>query len=332
MPIQLVCQQCQQPFTVEKKDRNHVYCSMECYNETRKARVTHLTCAQCGEPFTQLTRYYRVDPHQFCSKACYYASYCPEPDLSMSEPLAYLLGVLVGDGCANRVQFIVQVADREFADECIQALESIGLRPTIREIPPRNSHSSTMWRVVASSVPLATWMSQLTVADFRTLITEPEHRRQFIRGFYESEGSVVQTQRKIRAPHARPQDPSYEHVYATTRLTMTNLDRELLALVQEWAGERGHDLTLRFSRKTLVGNDAFELVMTSQTHIELFLADIRPVIKRMPEGALPSRKTLLEIDGEYHSMAEWARRLGMHPDKFKSRLKRGWPIERAIIP
>lgn len=330
MKIELTCKQCNQPFTVEIKDRDRVYCSMYCYNARRKEKVTTLTCAHCGKSFTQLTRHYRYKPRQYCSAKCYRISYCPIPNLEPSEPLAYLLGVLFGDGHANHKQFIVQVADREFANQCMHALQQIRLRPTIREIAPRSERHRAMWRVVASSCALAEWMFQLTVPNIASLFIDPLHRRAFIRGFYESEGTVTQVRRVIHAPHARPQDPSYNKIYATTRLTMTNLNRNLLELVQAWAGDRKHELSLRFSRKTSTGNDAFELVMTNQTHIEQFLTDIHPVIKLIPINAIPPNKKLLEINGESHSIPEWARRLGMHPDKLKSRLKRHWPIERAI--
>lgn len=256
----------------------------------------------------------------------------PIPDLTPSIPLSYLIGVYFGDGCANQYQFIVQVADRAFADQCLNAIRQIGLRPTIREIKPLSEKRRVQWRVVAASRPFANWMKVLTIPYVAEFLKEPDYLKEFMRGFYESEGHAGQHLRKIRAPHARVGDPSYDRIYASTRLTMTNVDKDTLEFVRQCAAERGHELTLRFARKTTSGKDAFELVMTERSGIDRFLADIRPVIKLLPPDALPSRRSLLEIDGVARSVPEWARIFGMHPDRLKSRLRRGWSIERAIIP
>lgn len=330
MDTELSCLYCKQPLTNGRMRR---YCSQTCYHAAHPEQTTYLTCTHCQKPFTQPTRFYKFSPRQYCSKECYLASYCPVPDLTPSEPLAYLMGVCLGDGHANGYQYIAQIADRPFADRIIKALEQIGLRPTIREIPPRNKRSRIMWRVVASSRPLAQWMTGLTIENIVNILVDPEHKRAFLCGFYESEGSAKQYRHAMKMPHSKEDDPSRNQLYCTTRLTISNTDKSVLELVQKWAKERGHTLRLQLSRKATTKNKALYNLIAHRFHdITAFLADIQPCIKLLPHDAQPPTDKLFEINGEKRSIPEWAKHFNMPENRLKSRLRRGWPIERAIIP
>ncbi len=39
---------------------------------------------------------------------------------------------------------------------------------------------------------------------------------------------------------------------------------------------------------------------------------------------------ILEYDGQRHSMKEWGRIIGMRPDTIRSRLRRGWSVEKSL--
>lgn len=112
------------------------------------------------------------------------------PNLQPSNNLSYIIGVIMGDACVvnckikNTKYYIRQVTlpvkRKEFADSFYDALKAIGLHPYYRFY--REYH-----KVVASNKEFVLWYKKLTLDDIERIITGFE--KDFIRGFYESEGS-----------------------------------------------------------------------------------------------------------------------------------------------
>src|SRR5579863_2287381 len=84
MPVQLVCQQCGNSFSVQPKDSNKKYCSPACYRgyealhgrESQKVTPIVFSCKTCEKPFQrgpgELRHYRKVfgkDP-LYCSREC----------------------------------------------------------------------------------------------------------------------------------------------------------------------------------------------------------------------------------------------------------------------
>jgi len=222
---------------------------------TGKKNSYHFVCKKCGEK-----RYIRPSDIArgrgiFCSRLCFYSSRNPyitkNPDatqsnlsmpidLTPSPALAYILGVIVGDGNVNVHNVIkpkykgqrrnvirLNVIHYEFAKSFFDALREIGLNPCIfiRDGATPNHHPQ--WYVGAQSFTFALFYQDLRqdLEKMKEFIEKcPKGGEHFIRGFYESEGSYY-----IQVKRARGRREWNEK-----HLTMSNTDTELIALVIEF--------------------------------------------------------------------------------------------------
>lgn len=121
------------------------------------------------------------------------------PDLTPSEDLAYILGVLYGDGSACRASsgdFIISmnVKTEPFARSFASALKTIGLNPSIGSGWKESTingkyYNRYVWTVRAYSKVLVQWFKSLRMDNLKNLLNERDCAIAFIRGLYESEGS-----------------------------------------------------------------------------------------------------------------------------------------------
>jgi intein-encoded DNA endonuclease-like protein len=117
-------------------------------------------------------------------------------DESKRATLSYILGVLLGDGyvySGSRYDVRLNVAERDknFALSFKKALEDIDLHPLEFVIKPPRPKYSPQICVVASSYFFVKWYRNLMMDDIKTLVMENEETMvNFIKGFYESEGSI----------------------------------------------------------------------------------------------------------------------------------------------
>jgi len=114
------------------------------------------------------------------------------PNLNPSSHLSYILGALLGDGnvqiCKVRIKkwnvFIRQirlaVKDEKFADSFQSSLKSIGLHSS------KNLYGK-LYHIGAYNKEFVLWYKKLSFGNIEKLIIGYE--KDFIRGFYESEGS-----------------------------------------------------------------------------------------------------------------------------------------------
>ncbi len=121
-------------------------------------------------------------------------------DLDASPELAYIVGVYFGDASATegsnyRYKVKLKVIDREFAEAFAGALRGVGLNP-------RTGFENDRTRT-------GRWYVEVTSKGLFRFLTGPRERlfevagaypREFLRGFFDSEGTVVFT-RKSRALH-----------------------------------------------------------------------------------------------------------------------------------
>lgn len=116
-----------------------------------------------------------------------------KPILSPSPTLAYILGVLKGDGCVyygknGHYTIKLEVIHTEFAESFRSAIESINLNVNIyqrKKLTPRSKH--LLWTVQTQSKIFYDWYKHLSFKGLSKIAKKfPED---FIRGFYESEGS-----------------------------------------------------------------------------------------------------------------------------------------------
>jgi len=186
-----------------------------------------------------------------------------KPLLHPSKDLAYILGVLKGDGWAGYIRGrgtgLIELKNKEkaFALEFAEALKKIGLHPRIRF--SKKLGSKGVWVVSANSRTFVDWYRALSLQDLEKIVQGYEG--DFIRGFYESEGSMA------RPPHS-PQI----HIY--------NTDLELLDFVRNLLQKMGFKPKIALARK---GSDrqkpCYQLYFCGRSGVERFLKEVRPIIK-----------------------------------------------------
>jgi intein-encoded DNA endonuclease-like protein len=108
------------------------------------------------------------------------------PDLKPSEDLAYVLGVAFGDGKKRSDGLHLQVNDRDFAEAFAKAAENLGFKPRryFRE-------DEGAYEVCVYSIELGQWFKSLNCDGIKRLLVEEEHKRAFVRGYFDSDGSVT---------------------------------------------------------------------------------------------------------------------------------------------
>jgi len=121
-------------------------------------------------------------------------------DLKPSKDLAYILGVLLGDGWVSKKKGIgrysgnyligLGVTSKEFAQNFREKLRKIGLNPFIykRELNKQNPRWKDQYIVEGTSKEFYLWYKKLSLIDLKEIIGGFE--TDFIQGFYESEGSL----------------------------------------------------------------------------------------------------------------------------------------------
>lgn len=124
-------------------------------------------------------------------------------DLSPSSHLAYMLGVLLGDGYSHHDNkfnwhFGLRVDDKEFAEAFADAFFKIGLRrwPKVHEHLISTEFKPEKHNVYACKVgcnKMGEWYSQLSYKKIEDLLGDDENIIfSFLRGYFDSEGSIHQ--------------------------------------------------------------------------------------------------------------------------------------------
>jgi len=115
-------------------------------------------------------------------------------NLSPSPTLAYILGVILGDGSVyarsrGDKAIALNTIDKPFAEAFYNALKEIGLNPKIYTKMPKDSKLKTRYYVETCSKEFYDWFNRLTKEDIRKIALA--YPKEFIRGFYESEGCLT---------------------------------------------------------------------------------------------------------------------------------------------
>lgn len=196
------------------------------------------------------------------------------PILAPSNNLAYILGVLKGDGCVYRTKIgygvVLSVVDKLFAESFKENLTKIGLHPKISLRDKGNPRWKKQFAVLAYSKAFYYWYKNLTLEDIENLLVEnKEFIREFIRGFYESEGCF-----------------SYWRKGMMYTLEIGVTDQELLKLVQRMARCLGFDFKMD-ARKQKKSKTFYRLRMRGRykAKFKSFFNTIKPCIKEW--GRLP---------------------------------------------
>jgi len=135
------------------------------------------------------------------------------PKLTSSSDLAYIIGVLLGDGYISKPYSIrLKVRDKIFAQQFKKSLEKIGLRSTLIT-------RGIFYRTSASSKFFVSWFT--TKEDFSNIIfTNRATICSFLRGFFDSDGCFgIYTQKYYRKKDNKVVDSiTYKATFFNTNL------------------------------------------------------------------------------------------------------------------
>jgi len=264
------------------------YCSSACYFGTHPRRWQF--CPVCSTLFSIKPSKAEKWENHFCSLECYHKAMSDlrlSVNLNPSPELAYILGVIVGDGCVGeytiksggktkkRYPVKLAVADYEFAKSFARALKKIGLHPHMwreKNVRKGRENEQRLWHTEANSKTFVRFFLSLKSdwEEFEKFVRScPKGKEMFLRGFYESEGhhGVYTYHRGNGIQHVR-------------ELNFTNTNPNLVKITITFLRELAfHPYTTIHKREHLGRKDKTTIRLPPREH-RRFLALISPVVKK----------------------------------------------------
>lgn len=187
------------------------------------------------------------------------------PSLEPSEALAYIVGVLKGDGWISGYKIGLNVVSQRFANNFASALQSIGLSSFVGRKP---TPYRLQYRAGASSKMFTEWYRKLSLDSIKKMLRTERLKTAFLRGFYESEGSVWLDKRR----------PSNYYC-----LGIYNTDVALLNMVVEFSVDIGFpQKPLTVIRKRDLPYKTEYAYRLNGAKAQAFISKIQPSIKARP--------------------------------------------------
>jgi len=288
MPITITCSQCSKDIKIPPsrlKTRN--FCSLKCRykwqskhqklpsgrrwtedeDESLKQSYRKMTYQEIAKKLGRTTRAVGIRRITLGLDMKGRVNWRPTP----SPDLAYILGVTLGDGWVGEKKVGLNVTDKEFAEAFKEALQSIGLSPTMK-------FYREQWLVRAYNTDFAKWFKSIKLKDIEQIVSP--FKGAFIRGFYDSEGALITHTKKSGI---------YKYV------ELYNTDKNLLLLNQSLLDTLGLHSTLSMRQvigeKGILDNgraivsqkDRYTLRVCRQTDVKKFLEETEPNIERKGE-------------------------------------------------
>lgn len=119
-----------------------------------------------------------------------HGSYYIHTDLSPSTNLAYVLGVIEGDGTVRNGQVYLDVISEKFAKAMFNSMKSIGFN-VVWNKRKRNLPQHDIYEVFGNSKNFYDWFNSMNYNDIYDFISQDKSMVcAWIRGFYDSEGNI----------------------------------------------------------------------------------------------------------------------------------------------
>jgi len=193
------------------------------------------------------------------------------PNLEPSPELAYILGVIDGDGSVSGYDRIdLGTKDYEFAQEFRRALKAIGLKANVTETSYWHKNLKKhvhRWQCYANSAVFVRWYKGLTLKQREGIASQ--FPGEYLKGFFESEGSY------------------YIGTSGGVNVCFSNFDYELLLIVQRLLTLLGYESRIYENKRKgyFSGREVtvyrLNLLGSSEEKHE-FIKRIKPVIKYRP--------------------------------------------------
>lgn len=184
----------------------------------------------------------------------------PKEAYKLTKELAYILGVMLGDGYFARYQIRLDVIDKEFRDYFAQVSEKWShKKPSLREFQNNKSYFFGCILCSKSAHAFLRYLKNNKKILLNNILNSnsEEIKTSLIKGFSDSEGSIVKDHRLIR-------------IY--------NTDKELLENIKQLLINLGFDDNKMHIR--LSTDKTYELGIKSHKNIKLFYQKIGFTIKR----------------------------------------------------
>lgn len=219
--------------------------------EARLKMSLSLKGKKCGRNNPFYGRHHTPESKEKISKAKK-GRYFIHPSLEATPSLAYVLGVLKGDGSVyphgKGADIKLTTASKDFAESFYKSLREINLHPYMY------MYRGKYYTVEASSKAFFNWYKELDLPAIEKLLDTEDKRIAFLRGFYESEGWCGNDQIQIY-----------------------NTDKNLIDLVKRILADFEFDF--RVSCKHQREKPLYTLYKHSKRVVKPFLALVRPCIK-----------------------------------------------------
>jgi len=193
--------------------------------------------------------------------------------LHPSVNLAYIVGVLKGDGCVymdnGRYRICLAVTDKVFSDSFKVALEKIGLKCfqkeyDINKYPSCQNYPNllkTRWLIKATSKQLYLFYKNLDIEPF---LNSDDMKIAFIKGFYESEGTCSKNS-KLQTYRA---------------ISMTNTTKELLEMINTFLVQFHFHPKLKARKPPKPQRkQGYDIRIAGHNEVTRFLEMVQPCIK-----------------------------------------------------
>lgn len=204
------------------------------------------------------------------------------PDLSPTSALSYIIGVILGDGCVYKheatYKVVLRAKDKIFVESFRHALSEINLNPS--PITLVWNEGWALFDVAAYSKAFGVWFKGLTLKDIKEIADK--FPTSFIKGFYESEGSVSKCSHIDKRNMKR---------YTKYCLEFSNSNLELLRLVKSLLAKLKLEMRIngpyRYRRSGYISKYGREPEYHLRTHrktmIDYFLEMVKPGIRHESE-------------------------------------------------
>jgi len=194
----------------------------------------------------------------------------------ISEPLFYLLGVLKGDGDVSitprktGAHYKVELTstDRCFVESFISTLKAIGLSHSgwIFTEKMKNKNWNDAFKTRASCKIFLEWYKKTSLEWIQKNATEAQFKLAFIRGMYESEGSLLNN----------------NGYYA---IEIINTNEKLLSIIKKFLEELGFHPTMRKAKRKKIGGrehhkEVYKIGMYREKEVKDLIKNIKPCIPR----------------------------------------------------
>lgn len=190
------------------------------------------------------------------------------PDLKKTKNLCYILGVLNGDGYlyknGSNYSIALESTDIEFIRSFKKSLEKLGLVINSVYSRKRSEKNHIIYKIECGSKLFFDWYKDLNLTKIRKTILKTNGEVDFIRGVYESEGSIFLTSDK------------------RTTLTIASTNEELMLLIKELTNKLGFSPTFPKPQYLKSKKPYYKLYFNKQKEIRRFIDVICPCIKQKP--------------------------------------------------